>query len=350
MHKKNLKNTNILDYFFEIYNNKIQLIDNYKVSKSDFLSDICKKFIIEKFDSNKKLRDYVSKSNLYEILAKDLNFRFIICVENENFIKKNNKMICELLTITNFFNKYKNKFKSNILIIWAPISSNRDFHFNKINKNTIFKSSLNFEAFTTSGITFDFDEYQVSIISRIEEIQKLLIHELIHNVKLDMRNHNEFINLNENYKKIKNKNNYHYYYSLIEIFTEWSCVLYNILFKMKFFFMNLQKKNFIKIYKKIYQRELIHSLKNLFSIIKLNGYPSIKEFNNNRQKFFGEYSFYEYYYLKAFCMMLPINFYREQIGIYNMILILCSLPFPESLEKQFKNTKINRNFKFVLLS
>ena len=75
------------------------------------------------------------------------------------------------------------------------------------------KSTSNFEAFTASGLTYN-KKPRITVITRYEEIDKLLFHELIHNYYLDgSKYHREIKNVILTYEKSKNDDNYNYEYS-----------------------------------------------------------------------------------------------------------------------------------------
>ena len=84
--------------------------------------------------------------------------------------------------------KYFNDYTDTV-IIWIPINKGRDFNENSINSYTLSNSRDKFEAFTASGLTFsgsiNNNNERYTIITRYEEIEKLLIHELAHNYGID---------------------------------------------------------------------------------------------------------------------------------------------------------------------
>ena len=111
-------------------------------------------------------------------------------------------------------------------IVWIPINKKRNFKYDKISKTNIKKTQDNFEAFVASGVTFGLNP-RITIVTRYEEVEKLLIHELIHNYNLDGSGfHDNNHSLIKKYSKIKNSHtmsnikNYDYPYSLYESYTE----------------------------------------------------------------------------------------------------------------------------------
>lgn len=194
----------LMEKFYKIFQHKIWMIEAFSFSKIDSESDGIKKLIREEFSKSYKLCMYVDSSQLFEIKNPRINFRFVICVENEFFFKNNFDLICRLLTITHYFiNTCKSKKINNSLIIWIPIQTKRDFKYKTISDSHLEKCNNDFKAFTTSGLTIDYGEYKVCIVTRMEEIQKLLIHELIHNVDIDMRKHKMIKHYYRAFKKVK---------------------------------------------------------------------------------------------------------------------------------------------------
>ena len=130
--------------------------------------------------------------------------------------------------------------------IWIPIDSDRDFNYNEINSNNLKECVKHYKAFTVSGMTLTLgcfncnnnltnssnQDPRITIITRYEEIEKLLIHELIHNLYLDGSNyHGKFNEIINKYNNIKNKNNYNYEFSIYESYTELLSTFFYLLFK-----------------------------------------------------------------------------------------------------------------------
>jgi hypothetical protein len=238
----------------------------------------------------------------------------------------------------------------NIIIIWIPINTNRDFTFNTINPKNLEKSIENFNAFTASGVTFG-DSPRITLITRYEEISKLLLHELIHNYNLDgssFHEHNH--DLIKKYKNIKNPktnfniNNYDYSYSMYESYTELLSSYLSMIFRN----INLDfKEDLIKRYQTEIIMELLYSYNTISNLIKLNEYKNYEEFCNEK-KFKGDICIYEYYYLKGlmynnyelFICSNKIDFLEN----YNKII---NINKDDSLLKDvYNNMIIHLNFKY----
>ena len=231
---------------------------------------------------NKTFNKYLDETNKCILLKSDtVNF---FCIYKNNV---NNKLLNKLFKISNILHKFS-KNKSNIEIIWVPIDKKRNFNFDNIKKY----ETNDFEAFCASGVTMG----NLSIITRIEEIQKLLLHELIHNLNLDgSKFHDDFKYVIKNYNT---NNNYKYEYSIYESYTELLSSYFNIIFNL------LYKNDNNDILNQIISSiviEYIYSINVINNLLFINSYTSYQEFIDNGMYFKGNISIFEYYYLK--CLM-----------------------------------------------
>lgn len=267
----------------------------------------------------------------------------------------------------NEFYKSTKKYDERI-IIWLPINAQRQFEFEQINLLTLKNSKKKFGAFIPSGLTFDQNNFisnnktnfdvninsKITIISRYEEIEKLLIHELIHNLNMDGNAYyDDLKNIIFQYKSIKPANNFDYEYSIFESYTELSSTYLYLIYKN----INLNL-NDIEIKNKFFGQilvEIIYSHNIIANLIKLNGYSNYKEFESN-QIFKGDICFYEYYYIKA---LLYNNFlYKfgynlsDFICIYNNInlIIKKNKKYSNKLMEEiyFYSKKKSTNFKYQI--
>ena len=232
----------------------------------------------------------------------------------------------------------------------------RDFNYNEINGMNINKSTNNFEGFTASGLTFERRDKIITIITRYEEVNKLLIHELFHNFNLDNSSliTKEFDILNEEYKNIKNSKinngiiNYDYQHSIFESYTELSSSYFNIIFKILSKYHKIKKDKILNVIIKNIVKELIYSYNTVYNLAKLNGYKDYDDFIN-KQVFYGDICFYEYYYLKA----LMYNNYEYVINVdgirmYKNIFKICNNK--DLLLKEIFNNGIKQyNYKYCYL-
>ena len=297
--KKNIKflmneYRDIKKFYLQFLNLKIQIIDIPKDSELyEQTLSIIENSYLSTFDYiNNKIKDVISIK-----LIKYLNLSFYYIqlynksIENDLSIFKN--LFIEAITL---INHYKNK--KNIVIIWIPIRKNRDFNYSLINKENINSSINNFNAFTASGVTFNHNP-RISILTRYEEINKLMYHELIHNFGIDGSDyHNEIKKdgILEKYIKIKTKNSYNYEYSLYESYTELVSSYLNIIFITIRQNISDEKLKYILMSKIII--EIIYSYNTISNIIKLNNFTDYESFKKNKI-FCGDICFYEYYFLKA---------------------------------------------------
>ena len=161
------------------------------------------------------------------------------------------KIIINLIKIAISMKKYFNN-NNKTIIIWVPITSARDFNYDSINSETLQSSRDAFNAFTASGLTYG-DIERITVITRYEEIEKLLIHELAHNFGIDgsLSHDHTFKELNNKYTNKKNElinndknKNYDYRFSVYESYAELSSSYFNLIF------ININKKN---LYDKLVQ-------------------------------------------------------------------------------------------------
>jgi hypothetical protein len=356
---------------------------NYKIIKKNI------NYLIEIFVKIKKI--YMNINNIYIIKSVNNNLQKTINKHIITFthIVKSKRLVLEIKKFTNmimlefenikFFYVYDTKkklendlqkiyflFKISITlskfkypndsteryIIWIPINSARDFKHNIINNDNLNNSINEFEAFTASGVTFG-DNPRITVISRYEEIEKLLIHELIHNLYLDGSNyHNEFTTMISDYIKIKmNKKskieNYHYEYSIYESYTE----LLSTYFYLLFININLSEQELYKTLLGQVCIEIIYSYNTIANLSFLNGYKNYDEFIINKS-FLGNICFYEYYFIKGimynyFLLVMPNN--KEKfMELYQTIINIISNYNSDLLLKDiFNNYSKQKNFKYI---
>jgi hypothetical protein len=246
----------------------------------------------------KCVKNEISKIiNIIKLENSNITFYYFNIGNYHNDIELINLLFSETVCLAKYSNVYE---RENIIVIWFPISKNRDFNYDIINDENLQKSADNFNAFTVSGLTYG-NSPRITIITRYEEISKLLLHELIHNFNLDGSNfhkHNHL--LIKNYKNIKNpkilsKQNYEYEYSIYESYTELLSSYLNIIFRH----IELEtSKILIQRYFIEILFEIFYSYNTVANLIILNGYSDYNEFIY-KPIFKGNICIYEYYFLKA---------------------------------------------------
>jgi len=285
----------IKKFYLEFINLKLQVIDIPKDSDlyKKTLSIIKNSYLSSFNYINTKLKDIISLK-----LIKYSNFSYYyiqldnLSIDNDIFIFKN--LFLQALTLINHYNKTT----QNIIVIWIPVRKDRDFNYSLINKENINSSVNNFNAFTASGVTFGHNP-RISILTRYEEINKLMYHELIHNFGIDGSNYHDELKKDgilEKYIKIKTKNSYNYEYSLYESYTELISSYLNIIFITIKQNITDDSLKYILMTKIII--EILYSYNTISNIIKLNNFTDYEEFKKNKS-FCGDICFYEYYFLKA---------------------------------------------------
>lgn len=328
------KNTEILENIY----NKIKPIYNSINTKSIKINHITDKhqFIISQitnsmFNKYEHFKKYTNKIiHITELIYENISFYL---TDNINLISA-----IEMLKISITFAKYNNITK-NIIIIWCPIDSKRDFNFNKINEDTLNKSINNFNAFSASGLT---THKNITIVTRYEEAEKLLLHELIHNYKIDGSNyHDNLKHIITKYEKIKNNKHYKYDYCLYESYTELMSSYFSMIFR------NINSVDISKRIKIEIIVEILYSYNTICNIIKLNGYSNLNEFIKNGY-FKGDICFYEYYYLKALMYNnFIIKFGNNMSDFDNIYEIIINIKPDKLLFEIFDNSYSQTNYKYL---
>jgi hypothetical protein len=306
---------------FSIETIKIEDINNHK--NSLLYKKIINHLNIMNFSKNIKKNILNKIKSISKLKYNDL-FLFWFTFDDTKDISGDNEIAINLFKIfisLNKFYKPTNNF-DNRIVIWIPIDAQRDFDFDQINSSTLESSKKKYGAFVASGVTFNKNNFlswentngkitnsKITIISRYEEIEKLLIHELIHNFNIDGSAYFDDLNhIISKYNTIKPSNNYNYPYSIFESYTELSSTYFYLIYK------NINTNN-NDIKNKIFGQilvEIIYSYNIISNLIKLNGYSTYQEFEKNRN-FKGTICFYEYYYVKA----LLYNNFIYKLG-YNL--------------------------------
>jgi len=263
----------------DLYKKTLTIIKNSYLSSFNYINNQIKNIIAIKL---------IKYSNLsfYYIQLDNLS------VDNDLSIFKN--LFLQALTLINNYNKTT----QDIIVIWIPVRKDRDFNYSLINKENINSSVNNFNAFTASGVTFGYNP-RISILTRYEEINKLMYHELIHNFGIDGSTYHDELKKDgifERYIKIKTKNSYNYEYSLYESYTELISSYINIIFITIKQNITDDSLKYILITKIII--EILYSYNTISNIIKLNNFTDYESFKKNKS-FCGDICFYEYYFLKA---------------------------------------------------
>ena len=286
--------------------------------------------------------------NIIHLNDSNLDFYYLDLGEYKNDVKLINELFNQSVCLAKFSKLYDTK--KNIIVLWIPIKTNRDYLFKTITQDNLNKSIESFNAFTASGVTFG-NSPRITLISRYEEISKLLLHELIHNYNLDgsgFHEHNH--DLVKNYKKIKNPksssgfNNYDYSYSIYESYTELLSSYLSMIFRN----INVNSKlDLIKRYETEILMEILYSYNTISNLINLNEYKSYEDFEKEK-KFKGDICIYEYYFLKG---LLYNNYelslcYNEKDFMENYKKIIEINKDDPLLKDVFNNMVEQTNFKY----
>ena len=265
------------------------------------------------------------------------------------FYESNNKsdiIAIELFKISFSLLKFK-KIQQQMTIIWISIPTKRNFNFNSINNETLKQSENKFEAFTASGITTHNDSNIITIITRFEEIYKLLIHELCHAFNFDGSNNYKYHKtIIQKYNNVKSKNNYNYDYCIYESYSELLSSYIFLLFK------NIHHNEY-EFKKNMYVNiiiEIIYSFNIIANLIILNG-KTFNEFVKN-PSFLGDLCFYEYYYLKSLMYnhlnIVLCNTNDDFINLYQTIINKIILNNDNKLlENAYNNVEKINNYRYM---
>lgn len=287
IHWENIQHIHIKYEIFGIGDSKYNTIINI----------INKNFLALNPQINKILSNTQTKY-IHSFNYSNIYFYWVSESGEENFDSKNYQIALDMFKITLTFNLYKFDEKDKIAryVIWIPIDKKRNFLSNKISRTNLNKAQENFEAFVASGVTFGSNP-KITIITRYEEVEKLLIHELIHNYGIDGSGfHNQMDEVLAEYNKVKNEGNYHYEYSIYESYTEMlSTYIYLLFINIKLELDGIELEN--KLMAQI-MLEIIYSYNLICNLINLNGYLSYDDFRR-KMAFGGEICKYEYYYIKG---------------------------------------------------
>lgn len=321
---------------------------NFKKTSDNHITD----FLNEHYNNNSHILQFITK-NLY--LLSHNNIEILFFDKNTKIIKYLSYIFIITFILQQLFN-----IKHNILIVWIPVDINRDFNFDSINSVSLQQTTENYTAFVSSGFTTSFNhnniDKKLTVITRFEEIHKLLIHELIHNFCLDGScKHSQQKQNIILYNTIKNNKNFNYEFCIYESYTELLSSYYQILFFILFF--HSSNTNILSLIKKFIINEIHYSFNLIANLIKLNNL-TFSQFISN-PVFIGDICFYEYYFVKSLLYnhLVLSNFNSNFIRLYQEIInIIINLNKNQNsnshkLLKHFylNLTKIS-NFKYCHLS
>lgn len=310
---------------------------------SDILSIIKTNFLYK----NKVIKRVIKKSKfIHSLSMPNAKFYWVSNDKQKDLNSPDYILAINMFKIANCLGKYKfgntfGNFNDSThtmrIIIWIPTDKERIFSFNRITKQSLKATEEEFEAFVASGVTFG-TEPRITIITRYEEVEKLLLHELIHNYYMDGSNYHERLkDVISEYKKNKNdtltqEKNYDYEFSIYEPYTELLSTYFYLIFEIIKSGFDGWKNIVDKLQAQILV-ELIYSNQTICNLVRLNGFDSWNDFIQ-AQLFRGNICAYEYYYIKGLMydgMILEFgNSFNDYAKIY------------ENITKMIINTKSSR--------
>lgn len=292
-------------YLYNIFKDIKEVWQDIKYEHAIFkLSDVNYKKIMKIVNSsllanyNYIKKELIKTNQIIKLSDSNITFYYLDLGNYGTDIELINKLFLQSVCLAKYSDLYG---KGEVIIIWIPINTKRDYMCETMDEENLELSIKNFNAFTASGVTYGKNP-RITIITRYEEISKLLLHELIHNFDLDGSGYHEHNDsLIETYKKIKNPptplqiKNYDYSYSIYESYTE----LLSSYLSMCFRNINLNIKEDVLARLEVeILLELLYSYNLIANLIKLNDYESYEDFEVEK-KFRGDICIYEYYYLKG---------------------------------------------------
>ncbi len=293
IYKKNIntiQNYNFDNLISSEYNDNIDNILNDNLSIKKFINtNFYEKNLISNFVSTRVLRDIIN--NIVVKTTYIMNNRKII-IFSKTFIK--DKLINKIDSILNFFNYLTNK--NNFYEVQIYLSDEKK----KINSNHNFLGPDNIN----SGLTLP---GHYIILFRKEEMIKVLFHELIHYLDLDMRNYQkelfflydkvnlkaDIINPNEGYTEIL------------------ALILLNI---WESNYKNIKINNFLE--KKL-NFELYWSFIQITKILKFFNYKSFDKLFKNENIFYQKTNVLSYFFFKTI-LLLNINSIFKDLTLDNL--------------------------------
>lgn len=343
IHKNAIKLTKEYKKLYDSYENIKNINPIFIEESNEYVKSMVNSVFFKDYP---KIQDYLNTH--HTVLKTTYENITLYCVKDTLIDENTLKYMCTENVITAYLFCLLHNKKQDVIIIWLPINITRHFEYSEINKKTIKQSQLEFKAFSASGCTFN----NISIITRVAENQKLLLHELIHNLNLDgSKMHNHFHDELQVYDKIKSDKNHKYSLDIYESYTELLSLYYNILMTFLHEHMEYEEETILKKITSFIIMEYFYSLNLIVNIIKLNGYKSYEEFLENDIVFEGEICVYEYYYLKT----LMINNYElEDLKVIpdfkNNLRNIINLKLEDKNLKFLFNKEIpTNNFKYVFL-
>lgn len=293
IYKKNIntiQNYNFDNLISSEYNDNIDNILNENLSIKKFINtNFYEKNLISNFVSTRVLRNIIN--NIIVKTTYIMNNRKII-IFSKTFIK--DKLINKIDSILNFFNYLTNK--DNFYEVQIYLSDEKK----KINSNHNFLGPDNIN----SGLTLP---GHYIILFRKEEMIKVLFHELIHYLDLDMRNYQkelfflydkvnlkaDIINPNEGYTEIL------------------ALILLNI---WEANYKNIKINNFLKYKLNI---ELYWSFIQITKILKFFKYKSFDKIFENENIFHQKTNVLSYFFFKTI-LLLNINSIFKDLILDNL--------------------------------
>ncbi|XWV25679.1 hypothetical protein QJ856_gp0074 [Tupanvirus deep ocean] len=261
----NQKIYKLLEKMLDAYNKEL-ILENINPKNINTLKNI---FI----DFDKNLNHVIESKYQHDINAMNNTHSFVLKINNKNirtnFIFENfEKNIGYMAAVLHSINTFCNMFNYDYTGLTIDISldeNNRTIEFpnNMKNYEEIFENQHKISTgFNVSGITYR--QKKIIIVSKKEEIIKLLYHELIHLVGLD----NLLVGINKQYNWAIDKP----FLNLSEAYTEFMSVILNTAYLAIHLFTKNSKQDLYRLFETLLWIEYNYSLYLTANILKFYEY------------------------------------------------------------------------------
>ncbi len=237
-----------------------------------------------------------------------INYYLIDNNTTEYDLNNHIKFIAQFVQLIYYITKYKHN--NNIIDIYLT-NNKKNITYNKITKKNI-----------NSGFCLPNDINRKIIIYRYEEYIKVFIHEFLHSCHIDyyMYENRDRINHELIYKKFNFDDN-KTEIMLSETYTEFWCnVIYISIFSynyMKNSTQNISLNNYINIYDKLMEKQIIFSVLQTVKILDIYNIQYLDTINNYKHNYNETTHVLSYYYFKTLLLFK----YKDIIHMCNKNII-----------------------------
>jgi hypothetical protein len=285
------------------YNNNVNNINNDELLKQKYIQEIINalKYFQNGHFVSLNIKHYV-ENNINSCKIYDFDFIKIYFFSNNNITQTHEKLIYELLIISKWIHSISPNYKINFMYFDCPINKTMEFTTNT--QNT--QNSISFKYLSTQNVNSgSSSSNNCLMIWRREEVFKVLIHELIHYLNLDVKYDMTLNKLfNYNIGKIK------YPILINETITEILAQFFHTIYINN----KIKQDSDFERFCLLYEYEQIFSWYQFAKIMEYYGIEKFKE-KYIRKKFNQSTNVFVYYILKS---ILTLNF-ADILGKFNYL-------------------------------